>query len=161
MGAGEVVVRLVGLGVGATLFMDVSAMLQKRLWGVASADYGFVGRWLGHMARGQFSHDSIVKAPPVRHERLTGWVFHYLTGCVFAGLMIGVQGVEWLQHPTLLPALLTGLISVVAPFFIMQPAFGFGLAASKTPNPNGARRRSLIAHLTFGLGLFVAGRLMA
>ena len=52
------------------------------------------------------------------------------------------------------------LSSVVAPFFILQPAFGFGIAASKTAAPYVARRRSVITHLTFGLGLFVAGWLV-
>lgn len=157
MQTAEAVVRLVWLGVGGTVFMDASAWLQKRLWGMASADYGLVGRWLGHMCHGQFCHESIVKAPRRRHERLVGWLFHYITGCVFAGVLVAVEGLGWLQQPTLLPALLTGLMSVVAPFFVLQPAFGFGLAASKTPNPWAARRRSLMAHLLFGVGLFLAG----
>ena len=70
---------------------------------------------------------------------------------------------EWkytTENLSLMPALLTGLISVLAPFCIMQPAFGFGFAAAKTPTPNRARRRSLLAHLTFGAGLFVAGWLL-
>ncbi|WP_454868501.1 DUF2938 family protein [Pseudomonas farris] len=67
---------------------------------------------------------------------------------------------HWICNPTLVPALVMGLVSVIAPFFIMQPAFGFGVAASKTAAPSAARRRSVTAHLTFGLGLFVAGWLL-
>jgi hypothetical protein len=36
----------------------------------------------------------------------------------------------------------------------MQPMFGFGFAASKTPNPNQARSRSLMNHTAFGAGLY-------
>ena len=160
MQTGEMVLRILLVGVGATLIMDAGALIRARVFGIASLDYGLVGRWLGHMLQGQFQHAAIVAAPRVRHERLTGWVFHYLTGIVFAMLLVGFKGVEWLSHPTLLPALATGLISLMAPFFILQPAFGFGIAASKTAAPYVARRRSVITHLTFGLGLFVAGWLV-
>ena len=160
MQTGEMVLRILLVGVGATLIMDAGALIRARVFGIASLDYGLVGRWLGHMLQGQFLHAAIVAAPRVRHERLTGWVFHYLTGIVFAMLLVGFKGVEWLSHPTLVPALATGLISLMAPFFILQPAFGFGIAASKTAAPYVARRRSVITHLTFGLGLFVTGWLV-
>jgi len=160
MGVGEALLRILLVGMGATLIMDLSAFIQARLLGLASLDYGLVGRWLGHMVRGRFWHASIVTAPRVRHERLLGWVFHYITGCFFATLLVGVQGLAWLHNPTLLPALVAGLVSVIAPFFILQPAFGLGIAASRTAAPNVARRRSVIAHLTFGVGLFAAGWLL-
>ena len=44
---------------------------------------------------------------------------------------------------------------MVFPFFIMQPAFGLGVASSKTPNPTGARLKSLMRHIVFGVGLYV------
>jgi hypothetical protein len=37
----------------------------------------------------------------------------------------------------------------------MQPAFGLGVAASKTPNPNKARLKSLVTHSVFGVGLYI------
>lgn len=156
MGVGETVLRILFVGMWATLIMDVSASIQKRVFGLASPDYGLVGRWLGHMLQGRFRHASIVTAPSVQNERLVGWVFHYITGCVFAMMLYGAQGLAWICNPSLMPALVTGLISVIAPFFIMQPAFGFGIAASRAAAPNMARCRSVIAHLTFGVGLFGA-----
>ena len=62
---------------------------------------------------------------------------------------------DWLARPTLLPALLFGMVSVLVPYLIMQPSFGLGIAASRTPNPTQARLRSLVAHATFGAGLYV------
>ncbi|WP_235801347.1 DUF2938 family protein [Yersinia pekkanenii] len=38
---------------------------------------------------------------------------------------------------------------------------GAGIAAVKTPQPTIARRRSLIAHASFGVGLYVATKTLA
>ncbi|MBM1189293.1 DUF2938 domain-containing protein [Pseudomonas weihenstephanensis] len=160
MSSAEMIARMVGIGLGATLFMDLVAWLRKRLFNVQSLDYALVGRWLGHMVSGTFSHPSINSARPTRHERLIGWGFHYLTGVVFAGLLVAAVGKDWLYQPTLVPALFAGLLSVALPWVIMQPAFGMGIAAANTPNPRLARQKSLLTHLTFGLGLYVAGWLL-
>jgi hypothetical protein len=45
----------------------------------------------------------------------------------------------------------------VFPFFIMQPSFGLGVAASRTPDPTQARLKSLATHTIFGLGLYLCG----
>ena len=62
---------------------------------------------------------------------------------------------EWLARPTMLPALLYGLGTVVFPFFILQPSFGLGIASSRTPNPTQARLKSLATHIVFGVGLYL------
>ena len=46
---------------------------------------------------------------------------------------------------------------MAAPFLIMQPGMGAGIAASRTPRPAAARMQSLVTHGVFGLGLYVAG----
>ncbi|WP_425338840.1 DUF2938 family protein [Bartonella tamiae] len=46
--------------------------------------------------------------------------------------------------------------SVIFLFFIMQPAFSIGIAVSKTPNPWISRFKSLVAHSSFGLGLYIS-----
>ena len=61
----------------------------------------------------------------------------------------------------LLPALGFGVVSLAAPFFILQPGMGAGIAAAKTPNPNLARFRSLVAHASFAIGLYLAATLFA
>ncbi|WP_431023545.1 DUF2938 domain-containing protein [Halomonas sp. H5] len=149
------------IGLGATAVMDLWALLQRRLFGVPSLDYALVGRWLGHFPRGRFRHDAIMAAPPVAGERALGWAAHYAIGMLFAALLIGVWGPEWVADPTLGPALIIGVGTVVVPLFIMQPAFGAGLAASRTPQPNKARFRSLVAHLSFGVGLYLAAKAAA
>lgn len=148
------------LGLGATVLMDVWAGLKKRLWHSASLDYALVGRWLGHMRHGRFAHSSIQAASPIRFERGSGWGFHYLTGMAFAAVMLAFTGTGWIYDPTPGPALLTGLVTVLAPFFVMQPAFGLGLAASRTRQPGRARFHSVITHLVFGLGLYLTALLL-
>ena len=157
----EIIWRTLAVGVGATLAMDIWAVLLKQVYGVSGLDYRMVGRWLGHLAHGQMSHDAIGRAPPVPAEALIGWAAHYAIGIAFAAGLVVIWGEDWLQSPAVAPALMMGLITVAAPFLILQPALGLGLAASRTPNPMQARLRSIVTHLVFGTGLYVAGRLTA
>jgi len=145
------------LGVGATVLMDVWAIARKRAFGIPLPNYGLVGRWFAHLARGQFSHDSIAASPAVHGERVIGWVAHYVIGVAFAGLLLAVWGLAWVRQPTIGPALLVGIGTVAAPFLVLQPGMGAGVAASRTPRPAAAQLQSLITHSIFGLGLYVAG----
>lgn len=144
-------------GVGATAVMDLWAIARKRLLGTPAPNYGLVGRWLAHMPRGRFRHASITAAQPVHGEQLIGWTAHYLIGIAFAALLPAVWGIAWFQHPTLGPALLVSIGTVAAPFLLMQPGMGAGIAASRTPRPAAARIQSLVTHAIFGLGLYAAG----
>jgi hypothetical protein len=157
----EFTVRAILIGVGATAVMDLWAVLLKRYFGIPSLDYRFVGRWLGHMAQGRFAHDSIAAAPPIRGELILGWCAHYAIGIVFAALLLAIWGLDWARHPTLVPAVTMGLITLAAPFFVMQPAMGAGVAASKAPKPNAARLRSVATHTAFGIGLYVSASVVA
>jgi hypothetical protein len=149
------------VGTGATLLMDAWAVLRKRMLGVPALDYGLVGRWLTGLPRGRLRHHPIAASPPVRGERVTGWIAHYVTAIVFAAVLLALWGLDWARHPTLAPALIVGIGSVAAPFLLMQPAMGAGIAASRTPRPNAARMHSLVTHAVFGLGLYVAGWLLS
>ena len=145
------------MGLVATALIDLWSMVRKRLLGTPCPNYGLVGRWLGHMPSGHFCHPSIAAAPVVHCERLIGWTAHYLIGIAFAAVLLGVWGLEWVQRPTLGPALAVGMGTVVMPFFVMQPGMGAGIAARRTPRPHAARMQSLVTHALFGLGLYVGG----
>ena len=146
------------IGAGATAATDLWALARRRLLGVPAPNYGLVGRWLAHMPRGRFRHDSIAAATPVGCERLVGWSAHYLIGIAFAAIVPGIWGTAWIQQPTIGPALLVGIGTVAAPFLVMQPGMGAGIAASRTPRPASARLQSLLMHAVFGLGLYAAAR---
>jgi hypothetical protein len=132
-------------------------MLARRLLlGTPLPDYSLVGRWVGHFARGRFRHARIAAAPAIPGERWIGWTFHYGVGIGFAAILLAAFGTQWARMPTLLPALAVGLGSVAAPFLVMQPAMGAGIAASRTPRPASARLQSITTHAVFGLGLYAA-----
>jgi Protein of unknown function (DUF2938) len=151
------VVGAILVGAGATALMDLWAIARKRLFGISAPDYGLVGRWLAHMSHGRFRHDSISAARPVRGERLLGWTAHYLIGIAFAAILLWIWGLGWPQHPTIGPALVVGIGTVAAPFLLMQPGIGAGVAARLTPRPAAARLQSVLTHGVFGLGLYASG----
>lgn len=148
------------IGVGATAFMDLAALIRRHLFGTPLADYALVGRWIAYMPRGRFVHRPIAASPSLPGEAAMGWIAHYGTGIVFAGMLLMVAGEAWARHPTILPALAVGIGSVAAPFLLMQPGMGLGVAARRTPHPGAARLRSLVTHAPFGIGLYVAGLAM-
>lgn len=145
------------VGVGATAVMDLWGIARTSLMRVPPPNYGLVGRWLAGVARGKFQHDSIAASPPARFERLIGWSAHYLIGIAFAAVLLGVCGLTWIKEPTIIPALIVGIGTVAAPFLLMQPGMGAGIAASRTPNPAAVRLQSFITHAVFGFGLYSAG----
>jgi hypothetical protein len=153
----EYLIYSVIIGIGATAVMDLWGLIRKRLLSIAPPNYGLVGRWIAYMIHGRFRHDSIAASAPVRGEHLTGWIAHYLIGIAFAALLIGLWGLPWIQKPTIGPALLVGIGTVAAPFLLMQPGMGAGIAASRTPRPGAARMQSFITHTVFGLGLYATG----
>lgn len=149
------------IGVGASVLMDAWNLLLKRAVGIPSLNYCLLGRWLLHMPGGTFSHVSISSAPQKRFECPAGWLAHYSIGAAFALGFLALQSSDWLAHPTLLPALLYGMSTVVFPLFVMQPALGLGIAASKTPRPRQARLKSLATHTVFGIGLYLCARVVS
>lgn len=150
------IVFIVLIGIGATLVMDLWALLRQQLFGIAPTNWGMVGRWIGHMRRGRFSHTSIANADAVSGEKIIGWTAHYVIGIGYAVLLFLIFGEAWLLKPSAEPALALGIATVVAPFFVLQPGMGAGIAASKTPNPNAVRLHSVLNHAVFGLGLYVS-----
>ncbi|AKA86028.1 DUF2938 domain-containing protein [Pseudomonas synxantha] len=156
----EVVAQVVLLGAGATLVMDMWMLLMKAI-GVPTLNFAFVGRWVGHACQGRFTHSSIGQALPVRGEVALGWIAHYVTGVVFALLLMWVEGADWLQAPTFVPALVLGVVTVAVPLLVIQPAMGAGFASSKTPTPGKNCLRSLINHGVFGVGLYLAAWVIA
>jgi hypothetical protein len=135
--------------------MDLWQFLLARL-GQPASNFGLVGRWIGHMRHGRFMHAAIARAEPVRAEAALGWAVHHGVGLAFAGLLYLAVGPGWLDSPTPEPALLFGVLSVAAPFLLMQPAMGAGIAARRTPTPMKNRLRSLVNHAVFGAGLYLS-----
>ncbi len=151
----EEIVRVVLIGCGATLVMDIWLMFLKRI-GVQTLNFAFIGRWVGHLFHGRIAHSSIGKASPIVNETSLGWITHYAVGIAFAFLLTSIAGLAWARAPSLGIAILVGVCTVAFPLLVMQPAMGLGVAASKTPTPIKNCIRSLINHSIFGLGLFLS-----
>ena len=142
-------------GLGASFTFDLWAQFLKYAFKITPSNICLVGRWLRYMPEGTFRHSNISSSPQKSGECAVGWIAHYMIGITFAIAFVVLAGSSWLQHPTLIPALVFGVFTVLAPFFIMQPSLGLGFAASKTSNPTQARIRSLMNHTAFGVGLYL------
>ncbi|SHE58146.1 DUF2938 domain-containing protein [Vibrio gazogenes] len=142
------------VGIGATLIMDVWGWLQKNIFNSPPLNYALIARWLAFMPKGQFVHRPIMATPSIRGEKPLGWVLHYVIGIVFALTHVFIWGKGWLTEPSVIPAMFTGIVTLVFPFCLIQPCLGFGVAASQTPRPWKARWLSFLAHSAYGIGLF-------
>jgi DUF2938 family protein len=152
---GHYILGAIAIGVGATLVMDLWNLFLKRAFSIPSLNYCLLGRWIRHMPGGTIRHASITAARQKPFECMVGWIAHYTIGVAFALVFVVLASGDWIARPTLLPALLYGIGTVVFPFFIMQPSLGLGIAASRTPKPAQARLKSLATHTVFGVGLYV------
>jgi len=157
----HIILRVILIGLGATVVMDVWAVIAEAAFAIPQSNFAMVGRWLGHMPQGSFSHDSIRAAAPVAGEAVLGWSVHYLVGVIFAALYVAIGGQRQLTRPQMLIAVLVGVATIVFPFFLMQPAMGAGVMASNRPDPMFAQLKSLMSHLSFGVGLYLAACLQA
>jgi hypothetical protein len=149
------------LGIIATAFMDLWAFFMKVSFSIQGLDYRLLGRWIGHMPKGRFFHQNIFESEPVSYEVTLGYIAHYGIGVMFAAVLCFWQGKSWRVDPSLTPALIIGLVTIVAPFFIMQPAFGFGVAALKIKPTYIVWFKSFMAHASYGVGLFIGGYILS
>lgn len=156
----EDLLQAAAIGIGATAVMDLWLLLLQSLK-IATLNFALLGRWVGHMPRGIWAHNSIARATPVWREQALGWAVHYATGIGFASLLVALAGPQWLQTPTVLPALAVGVGTVTIPLLLMQPAMGAGIASSRTKTPFLNCVKSLSNHTIFGLGLYVSAQASA
>jgi hypothetical protein len=154
----EQALRILVMGITATVAIDLWATFANRTLGWPRTNWGMVGRWIGHMRDGQFTHISIASSPPIVHEAILGWVFHYVVGCIYAALYLTYTNIVHMGRPTLVSAVMFGLVTTLSPWLLMQPALGLGLFASKAPRPTLVRMQNLIIHTIFGLALYYSYR---
>jgi len=143
------------LGLGASLIMDIWAVLRQRITGANMLDYGWLMRWAAGLPAGRFSLSPGREGPLLTWERVLGWGLHYVIGMGYGVGFLWIVGAGWVLSPSLASALIFGVASSLAPFLILQPAMGRGLFASATPKPWHARFQTLLNHLVFGAGLYV------
>ena len=151
--------RVLVMGIAATVAIDLWATFANRMLAWPRTNWAMVGRWIGHMRDGQFTHISITSSPPIVRESILGWAFHYVVGCFYAALYLTYVNIVHMGQPTLVSAVLFGLVTLLSPWLLMQPALGLGIFASKAPKPTLVRLQNLIIHTIFGLVLYYSCQL--
>ncbi|WP_411036829.1 DUF2938 domain-containing protein [Shinella sp. BYT-45] len=150
----ELLLKGVVIGIGATVLMDLWAILLWKAFGQPRPNWAPVGRWFWHLKNGTVFHDDIAKAEPYANELALGWIGHYAVGILYGIVLALAAGPAWFAEPAFLPAWILGIVTVGAGWFLLQPGLGIGVAASKLPNANTVRALNLIAHTVFALGLY-------
>lgn len=142
-------------GLGATILADLIAFMRQGL----SFTHGFyclVGRWVGSLRHHGFVHDDIRASTPVVGEAVLGWSAHVMLG-VFYGIGFAMLfGFSALDKPQIWQGLSFGLATVLVPWLIFQPLFGWGIAMSKAPEPWMLRMKGMITHGVFGFGIWLS-----
>ena len=127
---GETIISMmfgVCVGVAATVTMDVLSSASRRFGLAAGAKGQWLGRWYLGIARGQFVHSNIAASPQQAGEKRAALVGHYAIGIALAVLY--VVGAGWLgvSPSAFFVALGFGFATCVFPWFLLFPAWGFGL----------------------------------
>ena len=144
-------------GVLATYGMDVAA---RRVIAPAlgKGPSGGLGRWIGHMLRGRFTHEDITKAEPIPHEAGIGMAAHYAIGLVLGAGYALLLRVPQPRPSSLSHATAYGVATTVFPWFWMFPARGQGVMGLRDGDLR-VPAFALGSHVAYGLGLGVAVRL--
>ncbi len=150
----EFITKTLLLGVFATAAIDLWATFSNKLLKFPRTNWAMVGRWLGHMPSGKLVHNPIASSSEIQFENTIGWAFHYFIGVVYSFLYFAFITLALNEQPSVLSAWLFGLVTILSPWFIMQPSLGMGLCASKATKPNMVRLQSFVSHSIFGVALF-------
>jgi hypothetical protein len=156
----NIILTAVATGIGATLLTDLWNIFLRLGFKIQSLNFCLLGRWILYMPTGKFRHNNLKATSPKSFECLIGWLAHYSIGAGFAIFFIIIISADWFKQPTLVPALLYGIGTVIFPLFVMQPAFGLGFASSNTPKPVQAISKSIMTHIIFGVGLWLCATVL-
>lgn len=143
-------------GVVGALIFDLWNWLAEKAVGIRAPHWGILGRWLLTPFNPAVSPvDGAAAETFTAAERLLGTIAHYATAIVFAlGLMLAM-GPVWMAEPSLLPALVAGVVTTLFAWFIIMPALGAGVAGARIPRPNRQRVATLVSHAVMGAGFYV------
>lgn len=141
-------------GVLATYLMDVSG---RRIVtpALGRGPSGGLGRWIGYMLQGKFTHEDIAGSAPVPHEETIGTAAHYAIGLVLgAGYALLLRVPQ--PRPSSVPrAVAYGVVTTAFPWFWMFPARGQGVMGLRDADPR-VPTFALCTHVAYGLGLGIA-----
>src|SRR5262249_50270310 len=144
--AAELLFRAALIGIGGTIVLDLWALFMARAMGLSATNWAMVGRWFGDMSRGRVVQATMTHAEPIKREPAVGWIAHYGIGIGYGLLLPVFWGYDWIDRPTFLPPMILAWVLLVAPYFVMMPGMGLGIAGARTPKPDVTRLRSVMGH---------------
>ncbi|WP_171060871.1 DUF2938 family protein [Poseidonocella sp. HB161398] len=146
-------------GIAATAFSDLWQRAAMRLCGQPAPGWGSVGRWVLGFAEGRFVDAELKSRPAKPGEDAAGWAFHYVVGAGY-GLLYGLALALFGLPSSFWAAILFGFVTLAGPMLLMKPAMGGGLFGLKASNPWPGLAKTVSAHVSFGLGLWIAAALI-
>ena len=72
----ELLFKGIVIGIGATVLMDLWAILLWKGFGQSRPNWAPVGRWFGHLPKGTVFHDNIARSAEIPNENADGWIGH-------------------------------------------------------------------------------------
>lgn len=143
-------------GILGAVLMDVTETYAAKVGIASGVNIVLVGRWFLGLLRGQFVHTNILDSTPATGEEKAGWVFHFLVGgggvALIYPLFFLATGLP-LPKNHLLGGLLFGLATSVLPWFVLLPAFGWGIFGRRAPQGANPLLASTLSHIPYGLGV--------
>lgn len=141
-------------GIFATLLMDAVAVIGTRLGFLRKGHLGLLARWMRQLARGhRVAPDGDIRRAEARPGDVTvGFLLHYGIGIVLALVYFGALSASG-ARPGTTSALVYGFATNVFPWFLMYPSMGFGFFGASAPPEARLLPTSLVAHLSYGIGL--------
>lgn len=141
------------VGVLGTLTMDLLNDLFARTGMILRIDVGMIGRMTAGWAHGRFVYEHPSQMDEVAREKLCGYLAHHTIGVVLALPFILVWDLLGGGLASPLWALVYGIITTAASYFIVFPSMGFGVFGRRSPDGLRAPLSSLANHLFYGVGL--------
>jgi len=143
-------------GIVGAVLMDLTETYAARFGITSGVSIALVGRWFLGLLRGRLSHADILHSEPFPREVEAGWTFHLLVGGGGVGLIYPLffqaTGLPLPDRP-LLGGVLFGLSTSLLPWFILLPAFGWGVFGRRGPRGSNALLASTLSHIPYGLGV--------
>ena len=147
-------------GVIATVSMDVLTAIAIRLRLIAPLTPYVIGRWFASVARARPFHEDIARSTPRSHELAIALPVHYAIGLFLTALFVLMANRIGWEARSLPPALAFGVCTSVFPWLLMFPAMGYGFFGAHGPEGTRLFVSSLVSHVFFGLGIWIAVRTM-
>lgn len=142
-------------GVLGTLAMDLLNNLIARTGVFLKIDVAMIGRMAAGWTKGRFHYEHPDEMAPVKNEVVYGYLAHFGIGVSFSIPFIFGWDL-WVGGPASpLWAVLYGVATTAASFFIVYPLMGLGAFGRKSPERTKAFITPLANHFFYGVGLAV------